>query len=288
MRHSALLALLPLLLALVAPADAREPMKDPDELVEVELATVGIDPMMGSPLVLLREPASGDVVPINIGPAEARAILRAIQEVATPRPMTHDLSVDLIDTLGGRLERVMVDGLVEGTYFGVLDIRRDDEDPDEPVYVDSRPSDALALAVRTGARILVAPDVLLASQDLEFEGLEDDQVVTALGITVAEVTPDLREALDLPEDREGVLVNRAIGDAEEAGIQPGALILEVNGESPASPMDFLELVRTTPEDEKAQVLFWFDGEEQEVELSTDVPIPDPEERRPDREPGIDV
>jgi len=279
------LAISSILMLMAVPGQAREPLKNPDDLVAVELATVGVDPFTGSPLVLLREPGSGDVVPISIGPAEARAILMAIQEVPTPRPMTHDLATDIIKNTGGRLERVLVDGLVENTYFGLLDIRMED-DEDTPVYVDSRPSDALALAVRAGAGILVAPDVLQATRDLEFEGLEDDQVVTALGITVTEVTDELREALGLP-DEDGLLVNRAVGEAEGAGIVAGAMILEINGETPTSPMDFLDRVRKIPDDEKARIRFWHEGEEQEAEISTDVPIPE-RRREQEREPGIEV
>lgn len=248
---------------------AREPMIDPDDMVAVELATVAVDPFTGMPLVLLREANSGSVVPISIGPEEALAIIRAVEFFQTPRPMTHDTTVALIESMGGRLERIMVDGLVDNSYYGVLDVRMDN-DPDTPVYVDTRPSDALALAVRTGAGIIVAPDVLQATRGQEFEGLGDDQVVTALGITVSMVTEESREAMELP-DEPGVLVLRAVGEAEEKGIGSGALILEVNGEVPTSALDFLELVQRTPVDEDATIRFWYEDEVQEVELDTHVP-----------------
>ncbi len=94
--------------------------------------------------------------------------------------------------------------------------------------------------------------------------------MTALGITVVALTGELREAMELG-DREGVLVSRAVGAAANAGLAAGALILSVNGETPESPLDFLELVRKTPSGEKARIVFWHDGEEHEIELSTDVP-----------------
>ncbi|TGG95488.1 hypothetical protein E4656_03440 [Natronospirillum operosum] len=265
-----------LLLTASATLQAREPMEDPDDLVAVELATVGVDPMSGTPLVILREPGSGDVVPISIGPEEALAIIRALESIQTPRPMTHDTAVEVISALGGTLNRIMVDALIDNTYHGVLDIRRDG-DPDTPVYVDTRPSDALALAVRTGATILVAPEVLQATRGRDFEGLGDDQSVTALGITVGMLSDEIRGDLDFPDDP-GVVVNRAVGQAQEAGIEPGSMILSVNGEAPTTPLEFLELVQQTESDEPAVIRFWYDGEERTIELDTDVPAPEPRRR----------
>ncbi|AHE98675.1 bifunctional nuclease domain-containing protein [Thioalkalivibrio paradoxus] len=272
-------ALLLVQLAVQSQAFAREPEVPLEEMIPVELATVGVESISGSPVVLLREPRSGDVVPISIGPNEALAILMALREVPVPRPMTHDLLTDVIRSAGGSVQRVMVDALVGSTYIGLLELKL--EHRDELVYVDSRPSDALALAVRTGAQILVAPDVLVATRGRGFEALPDDPVVTALGITVGAVTPDLREALELP-DLPGLLVSRVAGEAAAKGLEPGALILEVNGEVPEAPMDFLELVRQTPSGENAQLRYWQQGDTVEIELSTEVP--DPQTPRVDPRP----
>jgi uncharacterized protein len=261
---------------------ARAPAVPMEEMLPVELATVGFESVSGSPVVLLREPRSGDVVLISIGSNEALAIMLALGDVRTPRPMTHDLLASVIESLDAQVERVMVDALVGNTYTGVIELSLPQRD--EPVYIDSRPSDALALAVRTGASILVSPDVLVATRGLEFEGLpESQQVVSALGITVGEVTPDLREALGLP-DQPGLVVSRAVGEAAELGLAPGALILEVNGEVPASPMQFLELIRRTGPGEPARLLVWQDGETREVQLSTDVP----ERQAPGNGDGLEV
>jgi uncharacterized protein len=264
----ALLGLVMMLCTL--PGAAREPEVPVEDMILVELATVGLDTISGSPVVLLREPGAGDVVLISIGSNEALAILFGLRSVPVPRPMTHDLLAGLVDAVGARLERVMVDALSGTTYLGLLELRL--EGRDGPVYVDSRPSDALALAVRTGAPILVAPAVLERARGREFLELPGDQVVTALGITVGEATPELREALGLPEEA-GVLVSRAIGEAAEQGIAAGALILEVNGEVPESPIRFLDLVRGTPADARVRLRLWQDGEIRELDLSTEVPIP---------------
>ncbi len=253
-------------------AQARELAVPEEELIPVELATVGVVPGSGAPVVLLREPESGDVVPIFVGVAEARAILLALRDVPVQRPQTHDLMRDLLGAAGVTLERVMVDDLRDGTYLGMLKLKLPNQE--EPVLVDTRPSDGLALALRSGASILVAPRVLEAGRGLEYEGLGDDDVVTALGITVEAATEELRQALGLP-DEPGVLVSGARGRAAEAGLEPGNLLLSVNDEAPDSPMHFLELVRKTPTGERAVIRYWKDGERHEARLPTDVPPPAP-------------
>lgn len=255
---------------------ARDLAVHADDLIPVELATVGVVPLTGTPVVLLREPESGNIVPIFIGPAEARAIIMAQRDIEPPRPMTHDLLVSLMGGLKGQLNRVIVDELRDSTYHGALEIVINEGT--ETILIDSRPSDALAMAVRTGAAILVAPSVLEAGEGIPFEGLGDDEVVTALGITVMAAGDDLRQALELP-DEAGVLVSSVEGMAAMAGVQPGALIVSVNERTPVSPMTFLELVNATERGEKALIRFWHEGEFQEVELDTDVEATTPRSER---------
>lgn len=257
----------------------RELAVDIDEMVEVEIATIGIA-AGATPVVLLRQPGSRDVVPIFIGPNEAEAILRGLHDIQPPRPMTHELLGSVFAGADIQLEKVYVDDLVDNTFLGMLELRMAGRD--DPIRIDSRPSDALALALRSGASIHVAPKVLEAARHIDFEGL-DDQIVTAIGITVTPVTGELREALELP-DLDGLLISGVRGEAEEAGMKPGALLLEINDQTPKSPMAFLDILRNTPRDEKAYIRYWQDGTEHELELSTDVPTPRPrQEREP---PGI--
>lgn len=266
-----------LMLAFIsASSQAREPMISPEVLVPVELATVAMDPVSGTPVVVLREAGSGDVVLIYIGVEEAIAIIRSLEAVQTPRPMTHDTAAALIGAMGGKLENVMVDGLVDNAYFGVLDVRMEG-DPTTPVYIDTRPSDGLALAVRTGASILVAPEVLTATRGREFEGLAEQNQVTALGITVALVTDEARASFGLP-DAPGLLVTRSVGEALEKGVDAGALILAVNDAVPSNPLEFLELVQETEADQSAVIRFWHQGQEHQVEIGTDIPRQGPKTR----------
>ena len=263
-------SLIPSMFALLlsTTAVARELAVAPDTLIPVELATVAMLSGSDAPVVLLREPISGDVVPIFIGPPEARAILMALHGVTTPRPMTHDLLKDVIDKLSGRLESVVVDDLRDGTYHGALEVRVGADA--RLVRIDARPSDALALAARSGADIRVAPQVLQAGIGMEFEGLHNNQVVSAIGITVVEATPELRQALGLPQTP-GVLVTHASGLAAYAGLDAGALVLAVNGETPTDPMHFLELVRGTPRGEQAHIEYYHEGATHSITLRTDIP-----------------
>ncbi len=249
----------------VAAAGARELAVPVDEMLEVEVGTVAVERHTGAPVVLLREPASGDIVPIFIGPAEARAILEKLAGLEPPRPMTHDLTGDLLAAAGAGIERVFVDDLVAGTFLGMVQLAV--EGRDEPVFVDSRASDAIALALRAGASIHISPKVLEAGRQLDYEALEDDPVASAIGITVMTATADLREALGLP-DRDGVLVSGATGAAAEAGIEAGVLLVEVDGVTPRSPMEFLERVRAAGEG-TVRIAYWREGAIHEVDLPTD-------------------
>jgi hypothetical protein len=116
--------------------------------------------MSNQPVIILRpvddEPGEGRLLPIWIGHPEATAILLALQGVEPPRPMTHDLLQHVIGTLGLEVARVDIVRLDEGTFYAELVL----EDAARTVVVDARPSDSIALAVRTGSPIFVAEDVL--------------------------------------------------------------------------------------------------------------------------------
>ena len=124
------------------------------ESVAVELSTVGLDGRTGTPIVVLRDPESGSVLTIWVGVMEAQAIALALYGVVTPRPMTHDLMASLIAELRAEVDEVIVTDLRNNTYFGMVRLKVAGERKIRDV--DSRPSDALALAVRTGAPIRVA------------------------------------------------------------------------------------------------------------------------------------
>ncbi len=243
----------------VPPAALRPPAED---LLAAELATVGWDALSGSPVVLLREIASGQVLPIWIGMAEARAIGLALHGIEAPRPMTHDLMADLFGHFDAKLEQVVVTELRDSTYYGLLKLRVAGED--EPRWVDTRPSDGLALALRTGARILVAAQLMEDQPDFQFLAPElPDQVVRAVGVTVRAATPELQQQFALPE-RDGLVVIAVSGEAERQGLERGDLIVDLNGSTPREPLDLLDAIGRSPG--VLTVTYWREGEETTVEL----------------------
>jgi bifunctional DNase/RNase len=126
---------------------------------EVAVAGVTVDPVTKSPIVLLRDPETGNVVPIWIGLLEANAIALALEGTELPRPMTHDLMKSILHATGTRLQSVEIADIRENTYFALLHLEVNGEN----TRVDARPSDAIALALRCGARILVSESVLAQS-----------------------------------------------------------------------------------------------------------------------------
>ena len=125
--------------------------------VEMELVGIELERPPNIPCLILREAdGQGRILPIFIGGPEATAIAFALEQVETPRPMTHDLMKDLLDELGARVERVVVTELREATFFAEVVLRVGTE-----VHsISARPSDAVALAVRAGAPVYAEEGVL--------------------------------------------------------------------------------------------------------------------------------
>lgn len=237
------------------------------DYLPAEVATVGWDGISNAPIVLLREETTGQVVPIWVGIAEARAIAAALEEIEYPRPMTHDLMANLLTRLDAQVEELLIHDLIDGTYFALLELRPHGAAGGEPMLVDTRPSDGMALALRVGAPIRVAKKILTESPDFEFLAPEgSDQVVRAFGLTVVAPTAELRERFALP-DRPGLVVTRAIGEAARKGLRRGDLLLEVNGVTPKEPLDLLDAVADAPPDRPIPVTFWRDGGEHTAQLN---------------------
>jgi bifunctional DNase/RNase len=125
-------------------------------LIEVELFQVIITEGSPTQVIVLRERGGDRFFPIFIGYNEAMAIDRKLKDAQVPRPLTHDLLHNIIEQMGGKLARIVVNDLRDDTYFAILEIRRGDD----VIEIDSRPSDAIALAVRTTVPIFVEDKVL--------------------------------------------------------------------------------------------------------------------------------
>lgn len=133
-------------------------------LIEMSIKGLMVDPVAGTPIVILKDKLGERVLPIWVGVPEANAIALQIENVATPRPMTHDLLRNIIADLEGRVDRVVVSDLKDNTYFAVIHLTV----RGERVAVDARPSDAIALALRTRSPILVEEAVIDSAKSTDF------------------------------------------------------------------------------------------------------------------------
>ena len=127
--------------------------------VEMKIRGLMMDPVTNMPIVILRDVSGNAVLPIWVGVYEANAIALEIEKVSTPRPMTHDLIKSLLLGLNTALRKVVVSELKDDTFYAVIWLDRDGE----TISVDSRPSDALALALRLDCPIYVEETVLKSS-----------------------------------------------------------------------------------------------------------------------------
>jgi bifunctional DNase/RNase len=154
--------------------------------IEMTIKGLMIDPITNMPIIILRDQDGQRVLPIWVGVFEANAIALQIENVQTPRPMTHDLLKNVIDDLHGRVERIVVCELKENTFYARIHMSVDGRS----LEVDARPSDAIALALRTRSPIFVEEAVIQSARSVEsskenvdlgrlqkwLEGLSEDEL----------------------------------------------------------------------------------------------------------------
>lgn len=128
--------------------------------IEMKIRTLMMDPVTQMPIVVLRDATGNSILPIWVGVYEANAIALEIEKINTPRPMTHDLIKILLHGMDARVDRIVVSDLKDDTFFAVIWLEKDGQ----LISVDSRPSDALAIALRTDSPIFVDESVLKNSR----------------------------------------------------------------------------------------------------------------------------
>ena len=154
---------------------------------EMVIYGVSFDMVGKQPIVLLKTREGNKFLPIWIGHPEAAAILMKLQGAATPRPMTHDLFTEILGQLEARVVRIAVTELRENTFYALITVAVDGTE----LEIDSRPSDAIALAVRAGAPIFVAEAVIEESAiEFEHEDVNEEEVVEEFKKFLDEVKPD--------------------------------------------------------------------------------------------------
>ena len=166
---------------------------------EMVIYGVSFDLVGKQPIVLLKTADGNKFLPIWIGHPEAAAILMKLQNAATPRPMTHDLVTDILGQLDAKVVRITVTELRENTFYASVTVQQDGQEID----IDSRPSDAIALAIRAEAPIFAADEVIEES-GIEFEGDEvnEEEMVAEFRQFLEHVTPDEFAAAEEEDDDE--------------------------------------------------------------------------------------
>lgn len=141
------------------------------QLVPMTIKGLMLDPVSNSPIVVLKDEDEKFFLPIWVGIFEANAIALQLENVSTPRPMTHDLLKNMIAELDGRVTRVVINDLRDATFFAQIRVITGGK----TLELDARPSDAIALALRVEAPIFVAQEVLDQAQTITPEGEEDSE-----------------------------------------------------------------------------------------------------------------
>ena len=127
--------------------------------IEMKIRGLMMDPTANTPIVILKEVNGESMLPIWVGAFEANAIAVEIEKLATQRPMTHDLLKNVVCELGASVKRVVITDLIDSTFFAVIEMTRNGE----VLVIDSRPSDAIALALRVDCPIYVKDEVIKSS-----------------------------------------------------------------------------------------------------------------------------
>lgn len=148
------------------------------DLVPMSIKGLMLDPVSNSPIVVLKDDEEKFFLPIWVGIFEANAIALQLENITTPRPMTHDLLRNMIAELDARVTRIVINDLKDATFFAQIRLLINRGGGDRMLEIDARPSDAIALALRTEAPIYVAQSVLEQAQTITPEAGEESEEKT--------------------------------------------------------------------------------------------------------------
>jgi bifunctional DNase/RNase len=201
--------------------------------VEVEVRSVGFDNTSHAPVVVLQDHDHKVALPIWIGPAEAQSIAMQMEGINPPRPLTHDLIKAILDQSGVEFERAVIQDLKESTYYARIWLRAGGHD----LEIDSRPSDAIALAIRFHKPIFVATGLLHGDRSIDLQHTEATATSIKLsGVTVQNLSDEMAEYFSLPAGK-GVIV-ADVDRHVPKGLQRGDIILEIDGNAVTGVGDF--------------------------------------------------
>ena len=219
--------------------------------LEVTVKGVDLNPTGGSSMVVLVDLNDETALPIMIGFSEARAIGLKINDIKTIRPMTHDLMNNILERLKAKLVRIVINKVKGDIIYAILYLKLKGSE----IQIDSRPSDAIALALRAEAPIFVSREVLKAVGVELGESARENRFVMRQGLTVQKMTPLLAKYFGL-KSPEGVLVSdvKPGSPAEGAGLKTGDVIMEINGQRIKSLRGFESIVQDIEEGERIKLI----------------------------------
>jgi len=211
--------------------------------VETTVKTVTLDPESKVPVVILETVGDKRILPIWIDMPEARAIALELEQIVPPRPLTHDLIRNLLSKLGVKLQRATITDLRNNTYFAVLTLERSGQS----LEIDSRPSDAIAVALRMKAPIFVTMQVLAKAKPLLAPSSGGAAARQKLGLQTQDLTAELAALLDLSSQRGVLVADVAPGSpASNTGLQRGDILIKANDKALQSTADLdavLEVIK---------------------------------------------
>jgi hypothetical protein len=217
----------------------------PEKLVQVSVKEVGWDRATRNPVVFLEDVNGRRILPIWIGEAEARAIFSELKQENRPRPMTHDLFVNLVQQFQGQIQAAVITEIKGNTFFARLEIAR----RKERIYLDSRPSDAIALALRAKAPVYVAEALFSRENGARVTGAPEEvpgKEIASLGIRLQTLTVELARQFQV-EPSQGLLVSSVTpeGPAAREGMIPGDIIVEAEGGKLTSLADLERIIQSS-------------------------------------------
>jgi bifunctional DNase/RNase len=226
-----------LILFLSSPLSAEEAQ----ETVQFTVKGITLDPLTSNPIVLLEDLDHKIILPIWIGSYEANAISLGMKHIIPPRPMTHDLLKNILDKAKVRVEKIILTDLEDDIFYAVILL----EQNGSGVRIDSRPSDAIALALKTDAPIFVSKVLLEKAESIRIDSGESlRNILQQSGLVLQELTPEIARYFDLTVPQ-GVLVSdvRIGSSAESAGIKRGDVIRKIGKRDIVSLADIRDAMK---------------------------------------------
>ncbi len=238
----------------------------PDD-VRVQVARVGFDDQTGANYVLLLDEKESRALPIMIGESEAQAIMLALHGIKPERPFTHDLIRSIIGQTGNKVDRIVIGDMRDEIYYATIYM-------DGGRYsIDSRPSDAIALAMGMNVPIYVNNKLFESSPTIGLSaGGKVPDTARAMGLTVEQMTPDLASAFGEP-DGHGVLVSEVSSSAKKAGVARGDIVTKVGDRDVNALDDFSRQVASAKNGGAVTLTLNRDGSSRTVTLAADAPKP---------------